>query len=68
MKRLKEKKTIKEKLNEHGFECGLGVTCGKEGNRHYNISDYVGKKKIEADQLHQYGVRYCPMGTAQAIV
>lgn len=56
VKRLKEKKTIKEKLNEHGFECGLGVTCGKEGNRHYNISDYVGKKKIEADQLHQYVV------------
>ena len=56
VKRLKEKKTIKEKLNEHGFECGLGVTCGKEGNRHYDISDYVGKKKIEADQLHQYVV------------
>lgn len=65
VKRLKEKKTIKEKLNEHGFECGLGVTCGKEGNRHYNISDYVGKKKIEADQLHQYVVSPsdCPMGT-----
>lgn len=54
VKRLQEKKTIKEVLDEHGYLYGLGVTCGKEKNRNYDIKDYVGKKKIEAGGLHQY--------------
>jgi len=58
VKRLKDKRTIKEEIDERGFIYGLGVTCGKEGNRHYDISDYVDKIKIEADQLQQYVV--CP--------
>lgn len=56
VKRLKEKRTVKEEIDERGYVYGLGVTCGKEGNRHYDISDYVGKKKIEADHLLQYVV------------
>lgn len=54
VKRLREKWTIQQEIDERGYLSGVGVTCGKELTRHDDISDYVGKKKIDARNLRQY--------------
>ena len=54
VKRLKGMKTIQQVIDGAGFEYGQGVICGNERNRTYDISGYVGKKKIDAGTVRQY--------------
>ena len=54
VKRLKDMRTILQEINDRRYQHGVGVTVGRVGTRHDDISDYVGKKKTEASHIKQY--------------
>lgn len=56
IRRLRSKNTIADELARRNYISGMGVTCGKKSNRNYDISSYVGKRRIDAEDVHQFFV------------
>ena len=52
--RLRELDSIEDVIERHGLIKGQGMICGKEAQRRYDVSEYYGRRKIDAKNLHQY--------------
>lgn len=52
--RLRELDSIEDVIERHGLIKGQGMICGKEEQRRYDVSEYYGRRKIDAKNLHQY--------------
>ena len=54
--RLKKYQTILSKVEQEGYAIGQGIICGSEENRKHNVSQYLGKPKVNPKYVKQYFV------------
>ena len=54
--RLKKYQTILSKVEQEGYAFGQGIICGTEENRTHDVSQYLGKPKVNPKYVKQYFV------------